>query len=61
MAKCAICQKKVGVLGFSCACSDELVFCAVHRLKESHACPTMNVRDKVVLEKVVADKIKYRL
>lgn len=61
MAKCAVCQKKVGVLGFSCQCSNDIVFCAAHRLKENHACPTLNVRGVVVLEKVVADKVKNRL
>ncbi len=34
--KCALCQKKVGILGVLCRCN--LVFCNRHRLPESHKC-----------------------
>ena len=61
MARCAVCKKRVGVLGFSCPCSDTLTFCATHRLRESHACPTLETKEKVHLVKVVADKIKNRI
>ena len=36
--RCATCNKKVGLLGFSCACSELLVFCGAHRLPENHNC-----------------------
>lgn len=34
--KCFFCEKKVGVLGFTCKCSK--VFCSIHRLPEQHEC-----------------------
>ena len=36
--KCKVCKKKVGLLGFRCACSDIAFFCSEHRLPESHNC-----------------------
>ena len=36
--RCAVCKKKVGLLGFSCACSTTLTFCTAHRLPENHNC-----------------------
>jgi AN1-type zinc finger protein 5/6 len=36
--RCAVCNKKVGLLAFTCECSDMLKFCAQHRLPESHTC-----------------------
>ena len=36
--RCAICQKKVGILTITCECSDILKFCAEHRLPENHLC-----------------------
>ena len=36
--RCVICKKKVGMLGYKCKCSDEHLFCALHRLPESHDC-----------------------
>ena len=37
-SRCAICRKKVGLLAFTCECSDILKFCAEHRLPENHLC-----------------------
>jgi predicted nucleic acid binding AN1-type Zn finger protein len=59
MSRCAICQKKVGILGFECKCKG--TFCEKHRMMESHQCPTLLVKDKVTLIKVVADKIQNRV
>jgi AN1-type zinc finger protein 5/6 len=36
--RCQVCNKKVGLLGFTCACSDKLYFCSSHRLPENHNC-----------------------
>jgi len=36
--RCVVCIKKVGLLGFSCSCSDKNIFCGVHRLPENHSC-----------------------
>ena len=36
--RCEICRKKVGLMGFTCACSDSSLFCALHRLPENHSC-----------------------
>jgi predicted nucleic acid binding AN1-type Zn finger protein len=59
MSICVICQKNVGILGFECKC--QRTFCAKHRLMESHQCPTLLVKNKVTLIKVVADKIQNRM
>ena len=60
--RCAVCKKKVGLLGFTCACSDQLVFCSTHRLPENHECNfDHGGHDKCVLAnklvKVVNDKV----
>ncbi|KAL3521460.1 hypothetical protein ACH5RR_019609 [Cinchona calisaya] len=34
--RCGCCNKKVGLLGFSCRCRG--IFCSVHRYPEEHAC-----------------------
>tara|TARA_B100001093_G_C26546203_1_gene892477 strand:- start:515 stop:745 length:231 start_codon:yes stop_codon:yes gene_type:complete len=36
--RCAVCNKKVGLLAFTCECSDTLKFCSAHRLPENHLC-----------------------
>ena len=59
MTRCAICQKKVGILGFECKCQG--TFCEKHRLIEAHQCPTLLVKSNVVLIKVVADKLTNRV
>ena len=58
---CVVCGKWVGMLGFSCPCDDKKSFCAKHRLREYHACPTLLVKESVHLEKIVADKLKNRV
>lgn len=35
--RCASCQKRVGLTGFSCKCGS--LFCAVHRYSDKHDCP----------------------
>jgi AN1-type zinc finger protein 5/6 len=37
-SRCVICRKKVGLLAFTCECSDVLKFCSSHRHPESHQC-----------------------
>jgi predicted nucleic acid binding AN1-type Zn finger protein len=59
--KCIICKKQMGPLGFSCSCDPNVVFCEKHRLKEDHACPGLNEKDTIKLDKVVADKVPNRL
>lgn len=36
--RCQICRKKVGLMGFTCVCSDTALFCTEHRLPENHTC-----------------------
>lgn len=41
--RCAVCRKKLGMVGFECKCSrvvgvEASFFCAVHRQPEDHAC-----------------------
>ncbi len=55
--RCEECQKKVGLLGFECACGKTL--CATHRYMENHVCTKK--LEQIRLDKVVADKVKYRL
>ena len=54
--KCSICKKKLLLaMNFGCGCDETKRFCGTHRFPEEHSC-TKKV-EKVVLEKVVADKI----
>ena len=34
--RCLVCNKKVGLLGFTCRCDG--VFCAIHRSESAHDC-----------------------
>ncbi|XP_020105426.1 zinc finger A20 and AN1 domain-containing stress-associated protein 6-like [Ananas comosus] len=34
--RCSFCNKKIGLLGFTCRCGD--VFCSVHRYSDKHNC-----------------------
>ena len=36
--RCFVCQKKVGILPFTCKCDTSLFFCAQHRYPEDHGC-----------------------
>ena len=61
--RCHVCRKKVGMLGFKCKCSDEHLFCAAHRLPESHQCVfDHHAEEKEMLSnklvKVVCEKIQ---
>ena len=60
--RCRVCNKKVGLLGFSCKCSSTSIFCSLHRLPEDHQCihdhrsdALNNLSDKLV--RVVASKV----
>ena len=58
--RCTVCNKKVGLIPFTCKCNDSFKFCSKHRL--DHDC-TFDYRkeqlDKLMKEnpKVVAPKI----
>jgi hypothetical protein len=60
--KCSMCNKKTGLLGFSCQCGGN--FCTLHRHLESHNCTAYNTIKNKSLEnlakqnqKIIADKI----
>ena len=36
--RCFVCNKKLGLIPYSCRCNNELQFCAIHRYPESHNC-----------------------
>jgi predicted nucleic acid binding AN1-type Zn finger protein len=58
--KCAFCQKKLGLVNFSCRCGG--LFCSVHRLDSDHKC-SFDFRKEnqsllsTTLEKVVGRKV----
>lgn len=59
--RCYSCNKKVGLLGFSCKCG--FVYCGQHRYADSHACDfDYKAHDREVLARnnqvVVADKLE---
>ncbi len=60
--KCRMCNKKTGILGFSCQCGGN--FCALHRHLETHNCTEYNTIKNKSLEnlakqnqKIIADKV----
>lgn len=62
--RCHICNKKVGLLGFTCRCGGR--FCGVHRYPEVHSCKwDFKTSGRVVLAKenpvCKADKLDNRL
>ena len=36
--RCCICRSKVGIIGFTCECSEGKFFCSKHRHPEDHNC-----------------------
>jgi hypothetical protein len=36
--KCKICNKKVGVVLYTCKCNTEYIFCGKHKLPNNHEC-----------------------
>lgn len=36
--RCFICHKKIGLMAFTCKCSETKIFCLKHRFPESHNC-----------------------
>jgi predicted nucleic acid binding AN1-type Zn finger protein len=58
--RCACCNKKLGLLGFTCKCGGN--YCAEHRMSDRHAC-SYDYRQETAkrleeqLVKVVGDKI----
>ncbi|XP_014758761.2 zinc finger A20 and AN1 domain-containing stress-associated protein 7 [Brachypodium distachyon] len=62
--RCAMCRKKVGLLGFRCRC--EGTFCSVHRYSDKHACEfnyKAAAREQIAMQNpvVVADKMIDRI
>ena len=57
MPRCAFegCNKKLKLTDMKCVC--EFTFCIKHRLPESHKCTFDFKKNKVVLEKVVCEKV----
>ena len=54
--KCSFCKIKISVLSFiKCRCGKS--FCTTHLLPENHNCTYDYKKDKVILEKVVHNKI----
>lgn len=49
------CNKKLKLYDMECRCNHK--FCSTHRLPEDHACSYDYKKDKIKLEKVVADKV----
>ncbi|CAL1406243.1 unnamed protein product [Linum trigynum] len=63
-SRCKACNKKVGLLGFTCRCGD--VFCGSHRYAEEHGC-SFDVKGmaREILAKqnplCKADKLEFRI
>jgi hypothetical protein len=62
--RCAMCRKKVGLLGFRCRC--EGTFCSVHRYSDKHSCGfdyKTTGQEQIAMHNpvVVADKIATRI
>ncbi|XWS73232.1 hypothetical protein CRYUN_Cryun02cG0109900 [Craigia yunnanensis] len=62
--RCQCCNKKVGLMGFSCRCGK--VFCGVHRYPKEHSCNfDFKTADRLLLAKenpvMKADKLESRI
>ncbi|KAL7612497.1 hypothetical protein Lser_V15G09256 [Lactuca serriola] len=62
--RCRVCNKRVGLIGFSCRCGR--TFCGLHRMPEEHACDfDFKTAGRAVLEEqnpvCVADKLESRI
>ena len=38
LTRCKICNKKVGVVLYTCKCNTEYIFCGKHKLPNNHEC-----------------------
>jgi hypothetical protein len=55
--KCFICRKKLSLgVTFECGCDKDKRYCLAHRFPEEHTCT--KPKEKIKLEKVVADKLQ---
>ena len=59
--RCYVCNKKTGLLPFTCKCNKEKLFCSKHRIPEEHNCTfdwKKETREKLEKEnpQVIADK-----
>ncbi len=51
-ARCDLCEKKVGLTGFTCKCAR--LYCVAHRMPEDHACGfDHRAADRAVLSTVM--------
>ncbi|XP_007029765.2 PREDICTED: putative zinc finger A20 and AN1 domain-containing stress-associated protein 8 isoform X2 [Theobroma cacao] len=62
--RCESCNKKVGLMGFSCRCGK--VLCGVHRYPKEHSCNfDFKTADRLILAEenslVMADKLESRI
>jgi predicted nucleic acid binding AN1-type Zn finger protein len=61
MTNCIICNKKLGLLSFTCKCGDKQ-YCSQHRMPEFHNCSfdfKKEHRDRLIKQNpiIVSDKI----
>lgn len=59
MGRCAVCNRKTGLLGFECRCG--LNLCAAHRVPDQHACTYDFAKASPELAPVVPDKVPNRI
>ncbi len=52
--KCVVCNKKVGLLCFTCDCGKKC--CSMHRYPETHNC-SLEISYKINLPKIISNKI----
>lgn len=59
--RCFICNKKVGLVTFTCKCSTINLFCSKHRMPESHSCTYDWIKDakvKLIKENPIIENSK---
>lgn len=59
--RCTICQSKLTVVETVLKCECQLSFCMKHYPKDLHNCIHSVKKEKIILEKVVKDKIIDRI
>jgi len=59
--RCFICNKKVGLVTFTCKCSSINLYCSKHRMPESHSCTYDWIKDakvKLIKENPIIENSK---
>ncbi len=59
--RCVVCNKKTGLVPYTCRCGEDKLFCAKHRYPEQHACTydwKNHAKENIMKQnpKIVADK-----